>query len=424
MPQAQFQFFNTKRFFPLFLTQFAGAFNDNLFKTGLAMLITFQLVQDTHHAQLLINLLAGIFILPFLLFSALAGQLADKFSRTRIIRIIKLCEILFMLIAALGFYYQSTWVLMLTVFLMGTHSSFFGPIKYSSLPYLLRPGELLTGNGIIEASTFIAILVGTLLGSTLGASHGEALVLAGISIVVAVIGWFSSLLIPPIPLARPHLQLTFNLVRDLKALWQEVTGMSGIPFTIGLISWFWFIGLIFVTQFPVYVKESIGGNKYVVSLFLLLFTVGIGIGSLFCARLLKGSITAKYVPLGILGMSIFMLDLCWVSHNFVPLPDASVAGFLGTLSGGRIALDLFIMAFFGGFYTVPLYTLLQAQSIPEFRSRVIACNNIVTALFMVVASIFAVGFLSLKFSTVELFLVVGIINAVVAVISWTKYRWK
>lgn len=424
MQKSQFWLTKTRRFLPLFLTQFGGAFNDNLFKTGLGMLITFKLVADANHAQLLINLSAGLFILPFLLFSGLAGQLSDKFLRNHLIRIIKLLEIAFMVVVAIGFYFESIPILMAVVFLMGMHSTFFGPIKYSALPDLLDPSELLAGNGLIEGSTFIAILMGTLLGSALGASREEAFILSGVAIIVAIAGWVSSLFIPKIALGNANLKISYNFFSEIKSLLIETARVPGLFLIICLLSWFWFIGLIFVTQFPIYGKEIVGGTKYVVTLFLLLFTVGIALGCLLCDRFLKGKVTAQYVPIGMLGMSLFILDLGWASHSLGPTSTGArdVFHFLASFTGVRISLDLFLMSVFGGFYTVPLYAMLQTKSVAQSRSRVIACNNILNALFMVVAAAFAMAFSALKFSPVELFLVVGMMNAVVTAIVWKKCR--
>ncbi len=411
----------SKRFFPLFLTQFWGAFNDNAFKSTLAMLITYQLVTSASQAQLLINLAGGIFILPYFLFSTLAGELADKFDRCRLIRIIKLLEIVFMALGTLGFYLGNVPLLMVTLFLMGLDSTFFGPIKYSALPDLLQSQELLIANGLVEASTFIAILIGTIVGTQLGGTIAGALVLGGITIGVAVVGWLSSLFIPQVAVGDPHLKINFNI---FKAIWQLIRmTRKNKPVYLPIlgISWFWFLGFILLTQFPVYTRAIIGGNEQVVTLFLVMFSVGIALGSLLCNHLLRGLLHARYVPFGMAAMTLFILDLCWASYGPLLLAHGGgVKAFLSSFSGWRITFDLLLMATAGGFYIVPLYALMQIKSEAAQRSRVIACNNILGALFMFVAALVAMGLTALGFSTVQLFLTLGIVNAAVTFYAWSR----
>ena len=363
MNTSQFHLLATRRFLPLFIVQFLGAFNDNVFKSALVVLIAFILVSDSQHAQMLINLAGGIFILPFFLFSATAGQLADKLDRTLLIKIIKFAEILFMTVAALGFAYGQVSLLMLTLFLMGTHSAFFGPIKYSALPNLLHPSELLGGNGLVEAGTFIAILIGTIAGTQLGVSKEGAIIAATVAIAMAAIGLGTSFFIPSLPRADTKLKFNWNFLTATWNLGGYIRKESLLFFVILEISWFWAIGFVFITQFPVYTKAILGGDENIVTLFLVMFSVGIALGSLLCNRLLKGAIHAKYVPLGILGMSLFTLDLCWASSgNSQPLmAHSGLLTFLSTATGWRITIDLLALAIAGGIYIVPLYPYFKLK---------------------------------------------------------------
>lgn len=418
MHTTQFHLLKTRRFLPLFITQFFGAFNDNAFKSALMMLIAFTLITNSAHAQMLLNLAGGVFILPFLLFSALAGQLSDKFDRGTIIRLIKMLEILFMLTGALSFYLGSIPLMMTTLFFMGTHSTFFGPIKYSALPDLLQRQELLGGNGLVEASTFIAVLLGTILGTELGITTQGALLVSGFTLLAAALGLTSSFFIPKIPLAEPTLKINWNFLGEVGRLIGQVRQNARLFRVILVISWFWFMGFIFLTQFPVYTKTVLYGNERIVTLFLVMFSVGIAMGSLLCNRLLKGLIHTKYVPLGMVGMTLFTLDFCWASYSATfsaAHPMTQIIAFLGTFAGARIAIDLMLLSICGGFYIVPLYAILQTESQAEVRSRVIACNNIFGALFMVAAAASAILLLKLNFTTVEMFALMAAVNAAAAI---------
>jgi acyl-[acyl-carrier-protein]-phospholipid O-acyltransferase/long-chain-fatty-acid--[acyl-carrier-protein] ligase len=421
MSHSQFQLLTSRKFLPLFITQFFGAFNDNIFKSAFVVLIAFKLITSVDHAQMLINIAGGVFILPFFLFSATAGQLADKFDRTKIIHIIKFLEIIFMLIAALGFYLENIFLLMLTLFLMGTHSAFFGLIKYSALPDLVQPSELLGGNGLIEASTFIAILAGTILGTLLGVTTQGALWACGVAIVAALIGFVSSLFISKLPLADASLKINWNFIIQTGRLLGDTKKDPFVFDVILAISWFWFVGFIFITQFPVYTKSVLQGNEHIVTLFLVMFSVGIALGSLLCNRLLKGEVHLKYVPIGIWGMSLFALDFCWASHGVLAHPSAvlmALSDFLSTFSGVRITLDLLLLSVCGGFYAVPLYAAMQMKSAAAVRSQVIACNNIMGAIFMVSAALFTMGLVMVGLTTVQLFALVAVANVGVGFFVW------
>ncbi len=411
------QLLRTQRFLPLFITQFMGAFNDNLFKNALVMLITYRMASDTQNAQTLVTLAAGLFILPFFIFSATAGQLADKFDRARLTRIIKLVEIGIMLAAAVGFYMQEVYFLLFALFCMGTHSTFFGPIKYALLPQHLQESELIEGNGFIESGTFLAILFGTILGGLLILHEsGQALISAGI-ISVAVLGYIASRYIPPAPAPDPTLTISPHI-------WKETWRIIGysrqdrrVFLSILGISWFWLIGATFLAQFPTYASAVLHGDETVVTLFLTLFSVGIGVGSMLCGKLLKGEISSKYVPLAAAGISLFMIDLYLASGAMQVIGEDLIGARDFLMQGGwRIALDLFLVALCGGIYIVPLYALMQHRSAVEHRARIIAANNVMNALFMVASAVATLVMLQAGIGVVEIFLSIAVLNGFAVVV--------
>lgn len=415
----QISLLKTRRFLPLFATQFMGAFNDNTFKNALVILITYRLADLAGmNAQILVTLAGGFFILPFFLFSATAGQLADKFEKSRMISIIKFIEIILMVLATVGFYQQSISLLMTVLFLLGTHATFFGPLKYAILPDALHENELIAGNGLIEAGTFLAILSGTILGGVCILINGGEYLISAIVVLIAIGGWLTSWLIPKSQSHNPALRVHYNIFKETRQLIEYSKKRWDIYLSILGISWFWLIGATFLAEFPVFAKESLHANESVVTLFLTLFSIGMALGSLYCNRLLKGKVNATYVPLGALGMTIFTVDLYFASAHAIVEPGASLitlGQFLLTFTGWRIAIDLLLIAICGGIYTVPLYAILQNRSEKAHRARVIASNNIVNALFMVGAAIATVFMLKLGFSVPQVFLTIAIANAAVAV---------
>lgn len=419
MQTNQLHLLDTRRFLPLFLTQFLGAFNDNVFKNALVVLITYRLA-DAYglNAQKLVTLAAGIFILPFFLFSATAGQLADKYERSRLIVWIKVAEIILMILAVIALYLQSVWLLMTVLFFLGVQATFFGPLKYAILPEHLQENELIAGNGLIEAGTFLAILLGTVLGGML-ILHSMGVLLISVMIVLwAICGWASSLFIPKTTQYSPDLKIGYNFIAET---WRVITYSkqhNDLFLCILAISWFWLVGATFLAEFPVFAKDTLHANENVVTYFFTIFSVGIGLGSLLCNRLLKGEVHATYVPLGALGMSIFITDMYFATAHLQPIvnqPLVSLTGFLSTFHGWRITVDLLLMAVCGGIYTVPLYAMLQKRSEEAHRARVIASNNIINALFMVVAALATLLMLDMGLSVSGVFLVVAMVNAVVAV---------
>jgi acyl-[acyl-carrier-protein]-phospholipid O-acyltransferase/long-chain-fatty-acid--[acyl-carrier-protein] ligase len=410
----QFSLLKNRRFVPLLLVQFLGAFNDNVFKNALIILITYQLVtQSLLLQQLSVTLAAGLFILPFFLFSAFAGQLADKLSRRYLTIIIKGFECIFMLLASLGFYLHSISLLMLVLFFMGMHSSFFGPIKYAILPDLLEKSELIAGNALVEASTFIAILIGTLLGGLLIANRTDLKWIATLIISIAGLGLLASFFVPATTKANPHLKLNLHFIQASIKIIQQVRTEKKVFLGILAISWFWLIGAIFLTQFPSFTKNILHADASVVTLFLGIFTIGVVCGSLICNRLLKNKISMKWIPISLWLMSIFMIDFYFASRHSIHTTQSftNLRTFFSSLAHWRICLDLLGLSVSGGIYAVPLYTLIQTDTATEHRARTIAANNIINSLFIVVASLIIVFLLKIDLSVIQIFLLLGVINA-------------
>lgn len=414
----QLSLLKTRRFLPLFLTQFFGAVNDNLFKNALVILITYTLADAfKFNTELMITLAAGIFILPFFLFSATAGQLADKYEKSRLIRYTKVAEIVLMLLAGVGLYTHSMLMLMTVLFLIGTQATFFGPMKYSILPDHLQKEELIAGNALLEAGTYFAILLGTIIGGILAVFHiGPTLVFIAV-VIIAVAGFITSLRIPRAEAAVPNLKIKWNLIQETWEIVHHTLQNKDLFLAILGISWFWLIGATYLSQFPTYAKNILGAQSSVVTLFLTFFTLGIGAGSLMCNRLLKGKIHATFVPLAALGMTVFSIDLVMSSQHVITKTGklVTLGTFLSFLPDWHILADLFLIALCGGIYIVPLYAILQNESEPTHRSRAIASNNIINALFMVVAAIGTSIMLYMHLSVTSVFFVVAIANLVVAI---------
>ena len=404
-----------RRFLPLFVTQFLGALNDNVLKNALVVLLTFQAASwTTVRPELLANLAAGIFILPFFLFSATAGQLADKYDKARLARLVKLLEIVIVLIAGAGFARHSIEVLFVALFLLGLHSTLFGPIKYAILPQHLREDELVGGNALIEAGTFAAILIGTLLGGLLAGGRTATTWITAVGLVLAVAGYLAARGIPAAVPPAPALVVNPN---PLTETWRNI-GFAREDRTVFLsilgISWFWLYGALFLAQFPAYTRNVLGGSETAVTLLLATFTFGIGAGSMLCEKLSAKQVELGLVPLGSIGLTLFGIDLAFASPA-APLGQALGApALLGMAATWRILLDLVMLGIFGGFFIVPLYALVQQRSNPEHCARIIAANNIFNALFMVVGAASAAGLLAAGLSIPVLFAVAAVCNAAVA----------
>lgn len=397
---------------PLFLTQFLGAFNDNLFKSALVTLITFDLAAKYGlNAPVLITVVAGLFILPFFLFSSLAGQISDKYEKSRLIRIIKLVEIILMLLTAAAFHYVQLWWLIALLFLMGAQSTFFGPLKYSVLPQLLREDELVAGNGLVNAGTNVAILTGTLCGGLFIMSPlGRYYISAGI-VGVAAAGYIASRFIPVLPASSPELKIDRNLFRST---WQLITyPVPNRPVFMSIIgiSWFWFLGSVFLAQFPSFAKDIVGGDEQVSTLFLVVFTVGIGFGATFCNKLLGGRVSGKYVPGSLIAISVFIVMLYLVSPS--QAAGGALSGVGAFLSSGRswlIILSMFLIAASGGLYSIPMYAMMQNLTPETHMARTIASLNIIDSLGMVIAAALMSAMIAAGMSINAVFLSMAFIN--------------
>lgn len=425
--QSQFRLLGVRRFAPFFWTQFLGAMNDNVFKVAFTSLVTYHAALfdgvDPHSAAFLIS---AIFIAPFVLFSATSGQIADKIEKSRLIRLVKSLEIVIMLLGLAGFYLHSAPLLYTGTFLMGLHSTLFGPVKFAYLPQHLNQAELVGGNGLVEMGTFVAILLGTLLGGEMAGLTGADGTVVGplyvgiVCVVIAVAGRTVSQGVPVSPAPQPDLRINWNPFTET---WRNLmlARQSRVVFLSLLgISWLWFLGATFLTSFFTFAKDVLGGDQNVVTLLLAVFSVGIGIGSLLCERLSGRHVEIGLVPFGSIGMTVFAVDLYFATHGEVTGATLSgVGGFLAQPGHWRVLVDLFCVAMFGGFYSVPLYALIQSRSAPTHRARIIAANNILNSFFMIGASLLGVFMTQAGYSIPQLFLVVGLLNAVVAAYIYT-----
>ncbi len=408
--------FRDRKFAPLMWTQFFGALNDNVLKNALVVLLAFKGIELWGlHAESLISLATLIFILPFFLFSALAGQIADKFEKSRIIRWIKLAEIFIMLLAGAGFYFGAYPILFFVLFLMGLHSTFFGPVKYSALPELMPTEKLTTANAYVEVGTFIAILVGTIGGGHLISLHDGELYVIGLLLIISVAGYFTSRGVPTIRIADPNLIVQLNPIgptistlkasRKNKAVFNSILG----------ISWFWFLGAVILSLLPTMTTKILNGNEHVVTLFLATFTIGIAVGAIICEKLSFERVEIGLVPFGSLGMTIFLVDLALVLSGWTSSPERIGAGeFIAGSGSFRLLIDLFCIAIFGGVFTVPLYTLIQQRSDREHRSRIIGANNIMNAFFMVIGSGLLMLFLQIKISLATILIIYSGFNLLIS----------
>ena len=414
---SQFSLLRQRRFAPFFVTQFLGALNDNVFRNGLVILVTFQgvLVLGMNHSQLA-NLASLLFVLPFFLLSATAGQLADKYEKSLLMRRIKLLEIGLMLIAATALLTESYPLLLSVLFLMGCQSTLFGPVKYAYLPQQLAIDELIGGNALVEAGTYVAIILGLVIGGIAVAIDSfEKTLLAALLVGFAIFGYLASQRIPTTRAVDPKLKINWNVWTET---WR-IVGFAREDRTVFLsilgISWFWFFGTVMTVQVPAYTLDILNGNEAITTALLVAFAVGVGIGSLLCERMSGHRIELGLVPFGSIGLSLFAIDLYFTHPVGNLVPVTSVAEFLARPDSWRVLLDLGLLGAFGGIYSVPLYALIQKRSKRQHLSRIIAANNIINTIFMVVASLLAISLLNLGFSIPELFLVLAALNVVVAI---------
>ncbi|MCO5109285.1 MAG: MFS transporter [Burkholderiaceae bacterium] len=411
----QFALLRQRRFAPFFWTQFSGAANDNLFKFAFTVMVTYQLSVSWLQPAMAGLVIGALFILPFLLFSATSGQLADKYDKKRLIRFVKRLEVGIMALAAWGFFSANVPILLGCTFLMGLHSTLFGPVKFAYMPQVLSERELTGGNGMVEMGTFVAILLGNVAGGLIIAvpdigAHHVGLACVGMALVGRVVAEF----IPSLPATDPHLKINWNPVtetwRNLRLAHENIVVFRSL---LG-ISWMWFFGAVFLSQFPSLAKEVLHGNEQVASLLLVVFSIGIGIGSLLCEVLSRRHVEIGLVPLGAIGMSVFSIDLYFASRGLPPAAIMGLSVFLDQGAHWRVMLDLALLSLFAGLYSVPMYALIQMRAQPTHRARIIAANNILNALFMIASSLIAGALLGAGFTVPQIFLFTGIANAVVA----------
>lgn len=423
----QFSLFQRRYFNAMFFTQFFGAFNDNIFKQALILILTYTAAAKLGmKISLLNNLAALLFILPYFLFSALAGQVADKYEKSRLTYAIKLLEIVIMSLAALGFLFEWYWLLFVALFLMGTQSTFFGPIKYAYLPEAIPSQELVAANGLIQTSTSLAILVGMIVAGVLTQLAHASYWLISITLLMAILGLSAASFIPKTKVHAQDLQINWNI---FQTSWQIISYLYSLPLLFFVVmgnSWFWFYGATFLTQTPEISKSILQADESVVILLLTLFSVGIALGSLICKSLTKNQVSLRLLPFGILGLSVFA-GLLYISLFSVSIsPTAGVLDIWQIFSVDGVWLvfvSLFLLGFFGGIYIVPLYTCMQAYSPASHRSRIVGANNIFNALFMVISAIFAILILTvLKLDLAELFLIVSLANALFGIFLYKKLK--
>ncbi|MEQ1128863.1 MFS transporter [Acinetobacter johnsonii] len=419
---------STRRFLPMFITQFFGALNDNVYKQALLLVITYGWInQQAADVSTLNNLAALLFILPYFIFSATAGQIADKFERSQLIRGIKVLEIVIMLIGSAGFLLGNLWLLLLALFMMGTHSTFFGPIKYAILPEILKPNELMSGNALFQSGTSIAILIGMILGgAVISASQGNLIWISLTVVIIAVLGYLSSRFILKQQVSSPDLKIDWNFFRTS---FQTLKYAKSLPLIFMILlgnSWYWFYGATYLTQIPQLTQQNLHASENVVSLLLTFFSVGIGVGSLLCRRIGGSEVNIKMVPIGAIGLTLFAFYLA-LSLAFVPERTGAMMNVADMFNHGAIyyhvMLAVTLLGISGGFYIVPLYAMMQAYSPRSHRARVVAANNILNAVFMVSSAIFSIIILSvLKIDIKILFSITAVLSA--GFTLWLLYRLK
>ena len=410
-----------RRFWPLFWTQFLGAFNDNVFKNALVLLITYKAYSlGSVSPQQMVALSGGIFILPFFLFSAIAGQICDRYPKHRLIFGIKLWEVIVMISGAVGFYTESVETLLITLFFMGLQSAFFGPIKYSILPELLKEDELVQGNALVASGTFVSILIGTILGGALiGVEAWGREATGGAVILFALIGTLISSRVQKLEPANPDLKVDYGLIKPVWKIIKVTKEIKPVFLAVLGISWFWFLGAALLSMFPSYGKNILGADSDVVTLFLAMFSIGVGVGSQVCERLSYKHVELGLVPFGTIGISLFLFDLYYIGNPGLGLSGAGISEFLEYPVHWAILIDIFMLSIFSGFFIVPLYTFIQARSQKGTRSQVIAGLNIFNSLFMVVSAVVLTLLYALNLTIPEIFGIWGVLNLIVALYIYT-----
>ena len=418
----------TRRFLPMFVTQFFGALNDNVYKQSLLLVITYGLInQQSASVSTLNNLAALLFILPYFIFSATAGQIADKYERSQLVRGIKILEIVIMLIGSAGFLLGHLWLLLTALFLMGVHSTFFGPIKYAILPEILRPNELMSGNALFQSGTSIAILIGMILGgAVISASDGNLFWISLTVVTIAVLGYISSRFVLKQNVTSPDIKIDWNFFRTS---FQTLKYAKSLPIIFIILlgnSWYWFYGATYLTQIPQLTQQNLHASENVVSLLLTFFSVGIGVGSLLCRKIGGTEVNLKMVPVGAIGLTVFAFYLA-ASLAFVPEHSGKILGLKDVFTQGwsyyHVMLAVTLLGISGGFYIVPLYAMMQAFSPRSHRARVVAANNILNAVFMVSSAIFSIIILSIfKIDIKILFSITAILSAFFT--TWLLFKLK
>ncbi|MFW1753870.1 MFS transporter [Acinetobacter wanghuae] len=418
----------TRRFLPMFLTQFFGALNDNVFKQALLLVITYGWIQQQAASiSTLNNLAALLFILPYFIFSATAGQIADKCERSQLIRYLKLLEIGIMLLGTVGFLLGNLWILLAALFLMGTHSTFFGPIKYAILPEILKPNELMSGNALFQSGTSIAILIGMILGgAVISLSQGNLIWISLTVVSIAVMGYLTSRFILKQSAPAPELNIDWNFFRTS---FQTLKYAKSLPLVFLILlgnSWYWFYGATYLTQIPQLTLQVLHASENVASLLLTFFSVGIGLGSFLCRKLGGSEVNIKMVPIGAIGLTVFALYLA-ASLAFVPAHTGALIGLSEVFHQGwsyyHVMLAVTLLGISGGFYIVPLYAMMQAYSPRSHRARVVAANNILNAIFMVTSAIFSIVILSiLNFDLKVLFCMTAVLSGIFTLVLLIKLK--
>lgn len=420
----------SRRFLPMFLTQFFGAFNDNILKYALLMVFTYGwIARGDWSISTLNNVAALLFILPYFIFSATAGQIADRYERAQLIRWLKIGEISLMLIASIGFFTGQLWLLLTALFMAGVQATFFGPIKYAILPDILTDKELMGGNALFQSGTSVAILLGMVLGGiVISLSKGNMWAISATLVGIAILGYLSSRLIMKQNIADPNLKVNWNV---LATSWQMIKFSYSLPlifFVLLANSWYWFYGATVITQIPQLTAHYLHGNENVSSVILTFFSVGVVIGSALCKRLSGQRVSIKLVPVGVFGLTVCALYLAWALHQIVP-QQGDYFTISQIFQQGTNYYHVFaavtLLGISGGFYIVPLYAMMQAYSPISHRARIVAANNIFNAIFMVTAAICSIVMLSmLKMSLVQLFVITALLNTVIAGWLYMRVRWQ
>jgi len=417
---SQFKLLTSKRFLPLFLTQFFGAFNDNVFKNTLMFILAYTAATKLNvNSSVLLNLAAGLFILPFLLFSSIAGQICDKYEKSRLVRLTKLIELGVMSAAALAFYFEAYYSLLFLLFLMGTQSTLFGPVKYALLPQHLATKDLIGANALVEAATFVAILLGTIVAGFILAFDKSHEIAALSVLIFATIGLICSFYIPHAPSSAQSMKMDFNIWRSSIAIIRKASTDKITNVAILGISWFWFLGAGYLTQFPDFARLILKGDTSTVTLLLALFSVGIGMGSLLVEKIAKRAPSQMLVNTGLIGLALSGITLYLSTPNVQSAELNTWLFFISDISSLVVLISVLLIGLFGGLFIVPLYALVQRRAEVEFRARTIAVINIINALFMVLSAVFAMVLLGLAGISIPVFLLIlAVMN--IAVFSLMK----